>query len=737
MGKLQTNSLQLTTFLASRRQKSMKINNLLVATVVAAALGACGGNDADAPSEQTTSNEIVVTDAELEGNPFRQEWDTPYGVPPFADIEDSHYLPAIKKGILERRDEIAAIANNPDAPTFENTIVAFETAGENLYKVRATFANITGTELTDELSEVQQLVSPMLSRETSAMMLNEKLFERVQSVYAQKDALNLDEQDARLLELVHRSFVRAGAALGADAKQRLADVNAEIAGLSTKFGLNVLAANNAFSLEITNEADLAGLSDDFKTAIWNEEKGAWVVGIKRSSYESFMTQSENRELRAKAFDGYRLKANAGEIDNGPVLIRISQLRAERARLLGYESHAHYQLETRMAKTPAAAEEFLLQVLRPALETAKQELADMQALVGDEYQVAAHDWWHLSEKVRLERFNVDESATKPYFELTNVRNGAFEMANRLFGVTFEEVDVEGWNPVVQAFDVKNSDGEHLGLFMVDMYTRDSKRFGAWMNSYRVASKASRPIITNNMNLIMPPEGEPTLMRLDEVETLFHEFGHGLHGLMTQIDYRRFAGTSGSPRDYTEFPAQILEHWATQPDLLEIYARHYETGELISADLVERLRAAANHNGGFQATEFIAASLIDLAWHSLTVEQAAAITDAREFEKEVLARYGVIEEIEPRYRSQYFLHVFSSGYSAGYYAYYWSEILDADGFDAFRQAEDIWDPELAGRLKKWVYESGGLREADELYRNFRGQDPTVDAMLRGRGFVSDET
>ncbi len=718
----------------------MKFNMLLAAASMAAVLAACGASDPDAPADATADEEITVSDTDLAGNPFRREWNTPFGVPPFADIEDGHYLPAIKKGILERRAEIDAIANNPEPATFANTIVAFETAGASLNRVTRTFFNITGTELNDTLSDIQQQVSPMLSREFSAIMLNEKLFERVQSVYAQKDDLDLNEQDARLLELVHRAFVRSGAALDADAKQKLADVDAEIAELSTKFGLNLLAATKGFTIELTDEADVAGLSEDFKAAIWNEEKGAWVVGLNRSSFESFMTQSESRELRRQLFDGYRLKASSGDADNGPIAIRIAQLRAERARLLGYESHAHYQLETRMAKTPAAAEEFLLKVLRPGLARAKEELADMRALVGDEYIVEGHDWWHLSEKIRLERFNVDENATKPYFELSKVRDGAFEMANRLFGVTFEQVDVEGWNPVVQSFDVRNAEGEHLGLFMIDMYARDSKRGGAWMNSYRIASNVDgdsvRPIIVNNLNLPLPPEGEPTLMRLNDVETLFHEFGHGLHGLMTQINYERFAGTSGSPRDYTEFPAQILEHWATQPELLELYARHYETGEVISQDLVERLRAAANHNEGFRTTEFIAASLLDLAWHSLTVEQAASVTDARTFEKDVLARYGIIDEIEPRYRSQYFAHVFSGGYSAGYYAYYWSEILDADGFDAFRQAEDIWDPELAGRLKKWVYESGGLREADELYRNFRGQDPTVDAMLRGKGFSTDE-
>ncbi len=716
----------------------MKFKSLSALAAASLVLVACGSPEQEAATTAAPANDIAVTDAELEGNPFIGEWDTPYGVPPFDAIRDEHYMPAIKKGILEQRADIAAIVDNPEAPTFENTIVAFETAGESLGRVATTFFNITGTELNDTLSGLQQQVSPMLSREGSATMLNEKLFERVQAVYAQKDELGLNENDARLLELVHRSFVRSGAALDDAAKQQLADINAELAELTTKFGLNLLSATKGFTIEITDEADTAGLSDDFKASVWNEEKGAWVIGLNRSAYETFMTSSENRELREQLFNGYRLRATSGDIDNGPIAIRVAQLRAKRARLLGYDSHAHYQLETRMAKTPEATEEFLLKVWRPGLARAKEELADMQAMVGDDFQIAGHDWWHYSEKVRLERYNLDENATKPYFELEKVRGGAFAMATRLFGVTFEEVDVTGWNPVVTAYDVKNAEGEHLGLFMMDMYARDSKRGGAWMSSYRIASNINgdsiRPIITNNLNLSTPPEGQPTLMRLNEVETLFHEFGHGLHGLMTQVNYQRFAGTSGSPRDYTEFPAQMLEHWVTEPEMLDMYAHHYETGEVIPQSLVERMREAANHNEGFRTTEFIAASLLDLAWHSLTVEQAEAITDARAFEQQTLRGYGLIDEIEPRYRTQYFSHIMG-GYSAGYYAYLWSEILDSDGFEAFKQAENIWDPELAARLKKWVYESGGLRDADELYRNFRGQDPSIEPLLEGRGFSTE--
>ncbi len=714
----------------------MKNSNLWIIFMSATLLLACGGEkNAATHSSSDTADEIQVTEAELAGNPFMEEWDTPYGIPPFKRIEPQHFMPAMKQGILELRADIAAITDNPEAPNFDNTILALELAGERLGDVTRTFFNLAGTETNDEIKKLQTQFSPMLTREFDAINLNDKLFKRVQTVYAQKDELGLDEQDARLLELRHRAFVRAGAALDPAVKKQVAELNAEISGLTTEFGLNLLAATKDFKLKITDEAQTTGLSDDYKASVWNDDEGAWVIGLNRSAYETFMTQSEVRELREQLFDAYRLRASSGEHDNGPLAIKIATLRAKRAELMGYESHAHYQLETRMAKTPADAEDFLLRVWRPGLARAKTELADMQALVGDEFKVAGHDWWHYAEKVRKARFDLNESELMPYFSLEEVRAGAFEMANRLFGVSFEPVEVDAWNPVVTSYDVKDANGTHLGLFMTDMYARDSKRGGAWMSSYRGASNINgdniRPIVTNNLNLSAPPKGEPTLMRFSEVETLFHEFGHGLHGLLTQIDYPLFSGVDG-PRDYTEFPAQILEHWAAEPEMLAIFARHYKSGDVIPLNLVERMRVASNFNNGFTTTEYIAASLLDLRWHMLTSEEAAKITDARAFEEEVLRGYGLIDEIEPRYRSQYFSHIFAGGYSAGYYAYLWSEILDADGFAAFKQAENIFDPETAARLKKWVYEAGGLREADELYRNFRGQDPSIEPLLEGRGF-----
>ena len=718
---------------------------------LAVALTACGGEQTqvetpvdtvsdEATPESEAADDITVSAAELEGNPFTVDWDTPYGAPPFSEIKDEHYMPATKAAILELRAEIDEIISNAEPATFENTIVAIDLAGKQLSKVSNTFGNITNTDTNDTLRGLESEIYPMLTREFNAIQFNEALFERVKSVYAQKDSLGLDEQDARLLELTHRDFVRAGAALDKETKDRVAAINEEISQLTTTFGQNLLKATTGFKLEITDPEDLGGLSDSFKAAIKVDGEEKWVVGLNRSPFETFMTQSTNRELRAQLFDGYRLRASEGESDNGPLAIKIAQLRAERAQLMGYESHAHYQLETRMAKTPEGAEEFLLRVWRPGLARAQEELAAIQALIdadGESFTAAGHDWWHYAERVRQDRYAFDDALLAPYFELNAVREGAFTMANKLFGVTFEEVETPLWNPVVTSYDVKDENGAHLGLFMMDMYARESKRGGAWMSSYRNTSDVNgdriRPIVTNNLNLILPPAGEPTLMRFDEVETLFHEFGHGLHGLMTQIRYENFSGVDG-PRDYTEFPAQILEHWAGQQEMLSDYAKHHETGEVIPGDLIEKMRNASTFNQGFKTTEFIAASLLDLAWHNLTPEEAAEITDARAFEREVLEGYGLPAEIEPRYRTQYFAHIFAGGYSAGYYAYLWSEILDADGFTAFEETGDIFDPELAQKLKTWVYESGGLREADELYRNFRGKDPEIEPLLRIRGLDS---
>lgn len=708
------------------------------AALVLVATAACGGTAADKPAAAVTQielPEISVTDAELQGNPLRAEWTGPYGVPPFAEIKTEHFKPAILKGILEARAEVQAIIDNPEEPTFENTILAYERTGQSLAKVMGVFGNLSSTDTNPEIQALEAEIYPMLSTERDAVTFNPKMFARVKAVYDQKDRLGLDEQDARLLELTHRNFVRAGAGLSPDVQAEVAKINAELSSLTTTYGQNLLAASKGFKLTVTDEARLKGLSADFKNALDADGNKTWEIGLDRPVFEGFMTNAEDVELRQQLFDGYRLRASSGEFDNNPLILKIAQLRAKRAELMGYKSHAHYVIENRMAKTPEAAIEFLGKVLEPALKRAAEEQADMEKLAGR--PITGSDWWHYAEKVRADKYAFDESQLRPYFQLDNVREGAFEVAERLFNITLEPVEVAGWHPSVEAFDVKdNATGQHLGLFMIDMFSRDSKRGGAWMSAYREASaidgKVIRPIITNNMNLVPPAAGAPALMDYNGVETLFHEFGHGLHGLLTTIRYPSFSGTFGGP-DYVEFPAQVMEHWAGEPIVLAEFARHHETGEVIPQALIDKMNKAATFNQGFKTTEFIAASLIDLHWHMLSSEEAAAITDARAFEKSILDKYKIPETIEPRYRSTYFSHIFDGGYSAGYYSYLWAEILDADGFDAFKQSGDIFNPELAAKLKKWVYESGGLRETDELYRNFRGSDPGIEPLLRNRGFA----
>lgn len=719
--------------------------NWLVVTVASAALlGACSEPQTSAP---TTEEPAATAAVKVQDNPLLADWNTPFEIPPFSEFAAEDYMPALDVGISELRADIEEITSNPEAPGFENTIVALDLSGQTLTRVSRVFGNITNTDTTDELREMESEFNRRITAETNAVYLNEALFDRVKTVYENLPTLGLDREQERLVELTYRDFTRQGAGLNDEDKTRMREINERLSELSTAFGQNLVRETNGFELHITDEADLAGLSQTLINAgkASADAKGmdGWVYNLNRSTYEAFMLQSESRDLRETMFNGYRNRSSNGdENDSDAIILETARLRAERAQLLGYPSHAHFQLETRMAKAPQNAIDFLMLVWEPALERAKEELADMQALVDatdDPYKVEGYDWWHLAEKVRQERYAFDDAALKPYFELSTMREAAFAVATRLFNVEFTPLeDVPVWNDVVNAWEVTNPDGSLIGVFMADMYARDSKRGGAWMSTYRGASEVNgdtvRPIVTNNLNLIQPAEGDPTLMTFDEVETLYHEFGHGLHGLLTTIRYERMSGVGG-PRDYTEFPAQIMEHWAGHPLVLAEYANHYETGEPIPQDLIEKMQAASTFNQGFKTVEYIAASLLDIRWHMLTPEEVDAITDVRAWEKAVLEEYGLIPEIEPRYRSNYFAHIFSGGYSAGYYAYLWSEILDADGFMAFVEAGDIFDPVLAQRLKENVYEAGELEEADELYRRFRGSDPSPEPLLRLRGLLEE--
>jgi len=705
-----------------------------------------GCSDSSDKTIAQSTDAVDESPAVTEVNPFFTEWDTPYGIPPFDLIKDEHYRPAVDAGFAELMAEIEAIKTNPDAPTFENTIEALETSGSAVDKVFKVFRNITKTDTNDALMDMETEFYPELTRVNDNINLDDAIFQRVKTVYDQRESLGLDEQQARLLELKYRDFIRRGAALDEQAKTRMKEINARLSELTTAFGQNLLTETKSFELVVTDEADMVGLSESLMGSAKSvaESKGqpeAWIFGLNRSVYEAFMTFADNRDLRRQMFDGYRNRAaNGGATDNGDLITEIAKLRAEAAELRGYESHAAFQLEPRMAKTPENALDFLGKVWDPGLARAKEEQLEMQAIVeaeGHDFIIEGHDWWYYAEKLRQQKYALDDSEIRPYFLMENVREGAFHVANQLFGVTFEPLnDVPKWNPQVQPYVALDADGNHLGVFMLDYYARDSKRGGAWMSNYRDATNINgndiRPIVTNNLNLMTPAEGEPTLMSFDEVTTLFHEFGHGLHGLMTKQHYARFSGTSGSPRDYTEFPAQFMEHYAAEPEVLAVFAKNYETGEVIPLELVEKIRKARTHNQGFKTTEYVAASLLDMNWHNLSANEATSVESAREYEVAVLNEYGKIDQIEPRYRSAYFSHIFAGGYSAGYYAYLWSEILDSDGFEAFKETGDIFNPKLAKRLKENVYEAGGKEEADILYRKFRGTDPSIDPLLRNRGF-----
>jgi peptidyl-dipeptidase Dcp len=719
---------------------------LLLAAAMLATLPACSEQvEPPAAATATAAQEPAAPALTAADNPFFEEWDTPYGIPPFDRIRDEHFRPAFDRGIDQLRADIATISDNPAIPTFENTIEALQLAGRSLTRVADTFNNINNTDTTDFLQALDVEISPVLTRERDAIYLDEKIFARVNAVFEQRESLGLDEQAMRLIELTHLDFVRRGAALDVAGRERIKEINARLSELTTVFGQNLLKETNGFDLVVTERTELAGLPDDMlgSARAKAEAKGmkdAWVFGLDRGTFEGFMTFADNRELRKQMYEAYRMRGGrGGAADNRDELSEIAHLRAEAAQLLGYDNHAAYQLETRMAKTPAAAESFLLEVWQPGLARAEQELAEMQAIVqleGHDFLIEGHDWWYYSERLRQQKYALNEVDLKPYFELSNVRQGAFYVANRLFGLTFEPLsDVPLWNPVVQAYTVHGPANEFLGVYMTDDYARDSKRGGAWMSTYRDASNirgnAIRPIVTNNLNIAPPAAGEPTLLTFDQVKTVFHEFGHALHGLMTNARYPRFSGTSGSPRDFVELPSQFMEHYATEPEVLAVYGKHTETGQMIPAELVAKVRAAATHNQGFKTTEYIAASLLDLKWHDLTPKQAAAVEDVVKYENDVLSAYGKPGMIETRYRSPYFAHIFSGGYSAGYYAYLWAEILDADGFTAFKETGDIFDPELAQRLRENIYEAGAVRDADVLYRQFRGQEPTIEPLLKIRG------
>lgn len=709
----------------------------LILSAVCLSLTACGKSEA--PVTVDAALDSVAT-MERE-NPLLADWNTPFGVPPFDLIESADFLPALREGMQLRKAEIDAIIANPDAPTFENTIVALEVSGGALGKVRRPFFAVNGAHADDVIRETAKTIAPELAAHRDDIVLNAALFERVDTVFRMQDQLELNDEQQRLLEETHKDFVRAGANLEPEAQARLREINSELATLSQQFQENVLNETNEFELLVTDKADLGDLPESLVALAAEEAKRrghdcdeCWAFTLARPSINPFLQYSPNREMRRLLFEGYAMRGdNDDDNDNKAVVQRTVQLRAERAALMGYESHAHFVLSDNMAESPEKAYKLLDQIWKPALRVSREERAALQAMMKEDDiddVLRGWDWRYYTEKVRKARYDVDEEALRPYFEVNAVRDGVFAMATELFGITFQQLeDVPTWHPDQQVFEVKDADGSHLAIFYMDFFARETKRGGAWMNALRQQSNVDgyvTPIITNNFNFPAPTADSPSLLSLGEAETMFHEFGHALHGMFSDVTYKSLAGTS-TPRDFVEFPSQVMENWMREPEVLRMIARHYQTDEEISQEIIDKINASAKFDQGFATVEYLAAAYLDLAYHTLASTEAV---EPRAFEDETMADLELIEEIIPRYRSGYFGHIFSGGYSAGYYSYIWAEVLDADGFQAFKETS-LFDKDTADRYRKEVLSKGGTRPGMELYENFRGRAPEIGPLLESRG------
>ncbi|HOE24334.1 MAG TPA: M3 family metallopeptidase [Bacteroidales bacterium] len=676
------------------------------------------------------------TQTKDQGNPFYAEWKTPFGVPPFDQIRNEHYLPAIDSGIALARLQIAEITANEDAPTFANTVAQYDRAGELMSKVAYVFYSQTSANTNDTLEALQMEIAPKMSAFSDEVLLNAELFSRIKVVWENRSAEELNDEELFLLENMYKSFVRNGALLGPEDQEILKKLNQELSLLTVKFSQNVLEETNSFRLVIDDEADLKGLPESVIAGAADEAKsagmeGKWVFTTRKPSMIPFLQYADNRDLRKKLYDAYLNRGNNGnENDNNKILADIVRIRAERAKLLGYRTHADIVLETRMAKTPENVLNLLNNLLERSLRVAKRERDEMQKIAdatGGNFKLEPHDWWYYAEKLRKARYDLDENELRPYFSLDNVRDGAFAVANKLYGITFSPIDkIPLPHPDAQAFEVKEADGSHIGVLYMDFYPRESKRQGAWCGGYRdhkiVDGREITPVVTIVGNFTPPSGGTPALLSMDDVLTLFHEFGHGLQALFSENTY----SSTTVAWDIVELPSQIMEHWATKPEVLAMYAKHHETGEIIPEALVEKIRNARYFNTGFDNVEIMAASLLDMAYYSL---EAPVQVDPQQFEKETMKKIGLIPEIEPRYRSTYFLHIID-GYDAGYYVYTWAAVLDHDAFEAFNE-NGLFDQATATSFRKNVLEKMGIMDAEKMYLNFRGREPDIEPLLRNRG------
>lgn len=678
-----------------------------------------------------------------DGNPFFVEWDTPYGVPPFDLIKVEHYKPAFDEGLKQHNAEIEAIVSNPDEPTFENTILALENSGELLNNVVSVFFNVSEADGNPEMQAIEEEYGPILTSHYDDINMNEALFNRVKSVYENIDKLGLQGEEAKLVEKYYKSFVRGGTNLSPEDKEKMKKINEELVKLTTNFGKNLLEENKKFKLVITDENDLSGLSESIRTAAAElakaENTNGYIFTLDKPSWIPFMQFADKRELREKMYKAYINKCNNNDnLDNKKIIERIVVLRTQKANLMGYKTWADFVISDNMAKTAKNAYDLIKNIATTTIPFAKAEVAEMQKIIdkeGGNFKLEPWDWWYYAEKVRKEKYNLNEDEIRPYLELNNVRKGVFTLSEKLYGLTFEQrTDLPVYNPEVETFEVKDENGELLGIMYFDYFPRAGKRAGAWMNNIREEyvkdGKRVIPVIVNVCNFTRPVGNTPSLLSIDEAETLFHEFGHALHGLVTKCKYRSISGTN-VPRDLVELPSQICENWTFAPEMLKLYAKHYKTGEVIPDSLVEKIQAAKTFNQGFITLELIAASILDMDWHMIADTNQR---DAVEFETASMNKMGLIKEIAPRYSSWYFNHIFGSdvGYSAGYYAYTWSAVLDADAYQAFVETGDVFNKEVATKFRTCLLEKGASEDADVLYRNFRGSDPKTDAFLKRKGF-----
>lgn len=676
-------------------------------------------------------------------NPFLQEYTTKYEIPPFDKITYDHYLPALEAGLAKQAEEVEAIVNNADAPTFENTVMAFENAADVVNKVVLVFSALEESNSSPEMVEIAETFYPKYSQAQDAIMMNDKLFQRFKTLYDNRENMNLSPDKVRAIETYYKNFVRSGALLDETQKNELKELNTELTNLYLQFNKNLLNATNAFSIVVEDSTRLAGIPSNVVAVAADEAAnrnlaGKWVFTLHAPVRLPVLQYAEDRDLRKQMYEGYTNQAQTEPYNNLPVINSILKARAKKAQLLGFENFGAYMTDNVMAKTVDNAENLLMQIWTPAVNRVKEEVAEMQALAnrnGDNITIEPWDYYYYAEKVRADKYALNDSEIRPYFAVDSVRNGIFGMAKRLYGVTFTEMpDAPKYFDEVKVYDVTDSTGQHVAVFMTDYFTRDSKRQGAWMSEFKGSwteadGTSSRPIIFNVCNFAKPSGDTPSLLSTDDVETMFHEFGHGLHGMLSKAALKSQAGTNVD-RDFVELPSQIHEHWAFQPELLRTYAHHYQTGDTIPDELIAKLNAASKHNMGFMTAELVGAALLDLQYGKLNPE---GDIDVLEFEKQVGDKLGMPSQLTYRYRSPYFKHIFGSdGYASGYYTYLWAQVLDCDGFELFEQ-NGIFDPATAKSFKENVLEKGGSEDPMELYKKFRGHEPAVEALLRFRGLA----